>query len=333
MNIKINSNFQFSVASIQFAPDGELVISLVSGDTIRDREYQYTASLGSMCAEERKPVSLAQYAMDFAERSNIKPKTKLSYMLMVKHLEKYGDTSLDKVTTSYLQGFISHLRSIGLKNGTVRLDFQKLACVLHDAYKNELFDDRILQRVKRPKKDQCKKCFLTESEIKRLQKNPLPERHKNIHDMFLFSCMTGLRFSDLQELKWNNIRHSGKHLWVEFCQRKTGTIERLPLGTGAETLLHGLSRSGPYVFGRVSNQWANAVIRRWCRKARVRKPVTFHSGRHSFCVMLLAKGVPIYTVQRLMCHSDIGTTNVYADITGRTKAMAVRKLPSLTAVC
>ena len=54
--------------------------------------------------------------------------------------------------------------------GSVRLYFQKLACVLHDAYKNELFDGRILQRVKRPKKEQEKKCFLSETELKRLIK-------------------------------------------------------------------------------------------------------------------------------------------------------------------
>ena len=234
MDIKINSNFPFSVSAIQYTPDGGLCISLNSACTDSGREYQYTASLCGAVAEERKPVSLAQYSRDFAERSNIKPKTRLSYMLMVKHLEAYGDTDIDKVTTPYLQGFIDHLQSKGLKNGTVRLDLQKLACVLHDAYRNGLFDDRILQRVKRPKKDQVKKCFLTEAEIRKLERNPLPEHQHNIRDMFLFSCMTGLRFSDLQGLGWKDVKRIGKHLWIEFRQRKTGTMERLPLSEGAE---------------------------------------------------------------------------------------------------
>ena len=61
-----------------------------------------------------------------------------------------------------------------------------------------------------------------------------------------------------------------------------------------------------------------------------KKPVSFHSARHTFCVLLLTKDVPIYTVQQLMCHSDIGSTSVYADLLNKTKAKAVRKLPTIT---
>ena len=329
MDIEINSNFPFSVVSIRFTPGGGLCISLASDKEDNASEYRYTASLGDGNAEERTPVSLAQYATDYADGSDIKPKTRLSYRLMVKHLCEYGDTEIGKVTTAYLQGFIEHLQRHGLKPGTVRLDFQKLACVLHNAYREGLFDDRILQRVRRPRKEQSKKCFLTEAELRRLERNPLPERHRNIQDMFLFSCMTGLWFSDVQALKWSDVRRSGRHLWIEFRQRKTGTHERLPLGSAAETLLQSLPRSGTHVFGPVCNQWANAQLRKWCKKARIRKPVTFHCGRHTFCVQLLAQGVPLYTVQRLMGHTDIATTEIYADIMDRTMSKAVGKLPLL----
>ena len=57
--------------------------------------------------------------------------------------------------------------------------------------------------------------------------------------------------------------------------------------------------------------------------------MSFHSARHTFCVLLLTKEVPIYTVQQLMCHSDIGSTNVYADLLNKTKAKAVKKLPRI----
>ncbi len=136
---------------------------------------------------------------------------------------------MDNVTTNYLQGFILHLQSQGMKPGSVRLYFQKLACVLHDAYKNGLFDDRILQRVKRPKREQEKKSFLTESELKKLTSHRLSDGYNNIQSMFLFSCMTGLRYSDVQGLRWKDVKRSGKHLQLEFHQQKTDTYERLPL--------------------------------------------------------------------------------------------------------
>ena len=329
MNIKIDSDFRFSVVSIQYTATGELCISLTSDAFATDIHYQYSASLGSWQAEEKPTVSLQQYARDFSASANIKSKTKDSYRLMCNHLETYGDTTIDKVTTAYLQDYIQHLQSQDLRSGTVRLYFQKLVCVLHDAYKNGLFDDRILQRVKRPKREQEKKSFLTETELKKMTKHQLSEEYNNIQKMFLFSCLTGLRYSDVQGLRWKDVKRNGRHLQLEFHQQKTDTHERLPLCAEAETLLRGMKRCGESVFRRETNQKANTVLKRRCRKAKIKKPVPFHSARHTFCVLLLTKEVPIYTVQQLMCHSDIGTTKVYADLLSKTKSKAVKKMPTI----
>ena len=327
MDIKIDSDFQFSVVSIQYTATGELSICLSSDDFSSGAHYQYSASLGNGQAEEKPTVSLLQYAQSFAKSANIKPKTKDSYRLMCNHLEKYGDCTIDNVTTNYLQGFVSYLQEYGLKTGTIRLYFQKIACVLHDAYKNGLFDDRILQRVKRPKREQAKKSFLSEGELKRLARHRLSEKYNNIQSMFLFSCLTGLRYSDVQGLRWKDVKRNGKHLQLEFHQQKTDTHERVPLCAEAEVLLRSQKRSGDHVFREETNQNVNVVLKKWCREANIKKPVSFHSARHTFCVLLLTKDVPIFTVQQLMCHSDIGSTKVYADLLNRTKAKALKKLP------
>ncbi len=327
MNIRIESNFSFSVSSIQYAPNGELQITLISDEKQTDNRYQYTASLGSGKAEEKPSISLLQYCRDFVAAANIKPQTKSSYHLMCRHLEAYGDVPMDKISTAYLQGFIAYLQASGLQTGTARLYFQKITCVLHEAYKNGLFDDRILQRVKRLPKKQSKKCFLTETDLKKLTKHRLSDEYNNIQSMFLLSCLTGIRFGDIKALKWKDVKHNGKHFVLEFHQQKTDTYERLPLCAEAEALLRSLKHSGEYVFQGESNQHTNKVIKKWCKEANVKKPVTFHSARHTFCVLLLTKDVPIYTVQQLMCHSDIGSTKVYADLLNKTKAKAVKKMP------
>ena len=329
MNIRIDSDFNFSVSSIQYVPNGVLCITLSSGENQGGSRYSYEASLGSGQAEEKPSFSLLRYCREYVSAANIKEKTKSSYYLMFRHLEAYGDIPIDRVTTSWLQEFIPFLHSRGLQAGTVRLYFQKLTCVLHEAYRNGLFDDRILQRVKRPRREQAKKCFLSEAELKRLSRHRLPEEYSNIRSMFLFSCMTGLRFGDVKGLRWKDVKRHGKHLMLEFHQQKTDTRERLPLCAEAEALLRGRKRSGEHVFREESNQHTNEVLKRWCREANIRKPVSFHSARHTFCVLLLTKEVPIYTVQQLMCHSDIGSTNVYADLLNKTKAKAVKKLPRI----
>ena len=106
MNIKIDTNFRFSVASMQYLPSGELSITLVSDASPADAHYQYAASLGSGQAQEKPSVSLLQYARDFAAAADIKDKTKDTYRLMGIHLEAYGDRPIDRVTTAYLEGFV-----------------------------------------------------------------------------------------------------------------------------------------------------------------------------------------------------------------------------------
>lgn len=330
MNIKIESNFQFAVSSLQFLPNGEFQISLFSADKSAEKRYEYVVNLGSGAAEEKPSVSLLEYVNLYVKKSNIKNKTISTYQQMCKHLVMYGDAKIDDVTTDYIQGFITYLQACNMKPGTVRLYFQKLACVLHDAHKNELFDDRILQRVKRPKREQKKRCFLSETELKKLIKHRLSDEYQNIQTMFLFSCMTGLRYGDIQRLRWKDVKRNGKHLQLEFHQQKTDTLEKVPLCAEAEALLHSIKRSGDYVFKKETNQNTNIVLKRWCKKAKVKKSVSFHIARHTFCVLLLTKDVPIYTVQQLMCHSEIGSTKVYADLLNKTKEKAVKRLPIIT---
>ena len=87
MDIKITSNIQFSVTSIQYAPNGVLCISLSSGETTGDSRYQYSACLGDGQAEEKPTLSLLRYAREYAASANIKPKTRDTYRLMCNHLE------------------------------------------------------------------------------------------------------------------------------------------------------------------------------------------------------------------------------------------------------
>ena len=79
MNIKIESNFQFSVASIQYSATGELCISLIGCDNSAKSHYQYSASLGTGQAEEKPTISLLQYVEEYSRIANIKAKAKRSY--------------------------------------------------------------------------------------------------------------------------------------------------------------------------------------------------------------------------------------------------------------
>ena len=223
MKIIVKTNFPFNVQNIGFSSHGELIINLSSDNENPKNSYVYEAEFGESSAATRPVVTLLEQVANYVAKANIKEKTKSSYILMMKHLQNYGDCNIEDITTEYIQNFITYLEKQGLQRSTVRLYFQKLACVLNDAYKNELFDERILRRVKRPKREQSKKSFLTERELKRLFSTAMPEKYDNMKNMFLFSCSTGLRFSDVANLQWKNVKTHNKHLFLEYHQQKTNT--------------------------------------------------------------------------------------------------------------
>ena len=83
------------------------------------------------------------------------------------------------------------------------------------------------------------------------------------------------------------------------------------------------------LYPKVKNITGN-TLKKWCREVGIEKPVTFHSSRHTFAVMMLSEGVPIFTVQKLMGHANIQSTMQYADIVDKTKDEAIiLKMPSV----
>ena len=147
--------------------------------------------------------------------------------------------------------------------------------------------------------------------------------------MFLFSAACGLRYSNVANLKWNNIKKDKSHTYIEYHQQKTDTDELLPLSQTAINILKSIKRVGSNVFQKETEPTVNITLKQWCKKARIKKDISFHTARHTFCVLLLTSDVSIYTAQRLMCHSDISSTKEYADILNSTKLKAIKKLPVL----
>ena len=135
MKLTVNSNFPFRINAINYASDGNVTLTIEAEATTTESRYLYEADFGMQQAEEREPVSLVQYTSDFTASHHVKEKTKSTYQMMLNHLKNYGDIDLEHITTAYLQDIITHMESQGLGRGTVRLYFQKLACMLHHAYK------------------------------------------------------------------------------------------------------------------------------------------------------------------------------------------------------
>ena len=188
-----------------------------------------------------------------------------------------------------------------------------------------------LQKNEIPKKVLGTREYLTIDEVKQLVKidciKPV------IKQAFLFSCFSGMRFSDVKVLKWGDIQtdNEGKTL-IRYTQQKTKKNETLQISDEAVKFLpeRGKAKDKDIIFVLPYNGTANTVLRGWACAAGIKKRVTFHVGRHTNATLLLSLGVPIETVSKLLGHSDIQTTQIYAKVIDKNKRAAVSKLDGLT---
>lgn len=175
-----------------------------------------------------------------------------------------------------------------------------------------------------------RRSFLSEEELQRLIHVELRyKRQQAMRDMLLFMCFTGLRYSDLKQLKWGNIEKSQSGMVIRIeAMKKTEKPVTVPLGTNAMAWLpeRGDKTLDDFVFDLGTCGGCNAVLKNMAKRAGINKRVSFHTGRHSFATLTLAATNDIATVSRLLGHTSVATTQIYAEVLMEDKIAAVNKL-------
>ncbi len=142
--------------------------------------------------------------------------------------------------------------------------------------------------------------------------------------------MTGLRWSDIHKMVWNEVHEFDDGHRIIFNQKKTGGLQYLDLSERAYQLLEEKNEPDQRVFkGLKYSAWNNAALLQWVLKAGITKHITFHSGRHTFAVLQLTNGTDIYTLSKLLGHSELKTTQIYADIIELKRKEAMRRIPDI----
>lgn len=172
------------------------------------------------------------------------------------------------------------------------------------------------------KQEKGKHEFLTPDELKKLETVEVEEKSmRHVLDAFLFCCYTGLRFSDFCQLTPDNfIKINGKR-WLYFKSLKTEVEVRLPLHLLFEGKALAVLDRYPDVGSFASlpcNSEVNKLLRRLTSLADIRKHVTYHTARHTCATLLVHDGVAITTVQRLLGHTSVKTTQIYSEVLSST---------------
>lgn len=218
-----------------------------------------------------------------------------------------------------------------LAPGSRRQLFALLKAQLNKAVREGLLTNNPLDTMDRahiPPLSVSERSFLTVSEVKALEVHPAcPER---VRRAFLFSCFCGLRWSDVRSLRWSDVRKDGDNWLVAKKMVKTGEWIFIPINYSARAYMPKEGSSATeYVFDLPSVVAANGDIKRWARRAGISKNVSFHTARHTFATLLITQGADLYTTSKLLGHTNISTTQIYASIVDEKKWRAVRLLDKL----
>lgn len=253
------------------------------------------------------------------------------------HLERYCPSNLmvKDVDERFLKGFKRYLditaKTVGgtaLSQNTKYTYFNKIRAALTEAFNQGYLDSNIVRLVKGFDQADSKREYLTYSELQAMTEAEC--KHQILKNAFIFSCLTGLRWSDINKMIWSEVRDEDEQPRIIFRQKKTDGLEYLYISDQARQLLGKRGNQNERVFtGLKYGAHFNAEILRWCMRAGITKHITFHSARHTNAVLLLENGADIYTVSKRLGHKEIRTTEIYTKIIDVKMKEAANSIPLL----
>lgn len=246
----------------------------------------------------------------------------------------HGGMALKAVGKDFCLSFMEHLKTgyrtasgQPLKSKTVFNRQCTLITALNAAVREGVITSNPMDRLsrhERAKTNRGKREYLTIDEVKALITTPC--KREDIKHAYLFACNCGLRLGDVRKLKWGDITKDGDSWMLSVVMNKSEKPVHVPLGVQARRWLP--ERKGAdadsLVFESLPNDTnLTAHLKAWAAKAGISKTVTYHTSRHTFATMLLTLGADLYTVSKLLGHSQIKNTQIYAEIINRRKDDAV----------
>ena len=284
-----------------------------------------TLSLLKDAMKKNRPVNVTfpVFAKEYVTHSDKRESTKENLYTTITVLQEFRPgLDFKDITYTFLKDFEVYLREKGNGINTVAKHLRQLRTLVNEAInQGYIHADAYPFRKFKIKQEKGRHEFLTPDELKKLENLEVSDRKlRHVLDAFLFCCYVGLRYSDFCQLTPANfIRVNGKR-WLHFKSIKTGIELRLPLHLLFEgKALAILDRYDIAEFANLgSNSETNKVLAVITGMARIKKHVTYHTARHTCATLLIHQGVPITTVQKLLGHTSVKTTEIYSEILSST---------------
>jgi integrase len=278
------------------------------------------------------------YFQEKTEEKSDSPKNYSNWTATLIHLKRCisPNTIFDDID----EKFIKRVRTYFDKEARTKSDlplslnskysyFNKFKACLRAAFDEGYLALNYAAKIKSFEQAESQREYLTFNEVQQLANTEC--KYEVLKRAFLFSCLTGLRWSDIHNMTWSELRDEDDSSRVNFRQEKTDGVEYLYIFTQARELLGERkgNRDRVFIGLRYSAVYNNAIVL-WCNKAGISKHITFHSARHTNAVLLLENGADIYTVSKRLGHREIRTTAIYAKIVDEKMKEASNLIPELS---
>ena len=249
-----------------------------------------------------------------------------------------GKCSVADVTLDFCNGFRSYLLDASkihhqgnLSQNSAAGYWATFRAFLSIAYKEHFLMENLNDFLERIPTVETRRNYLTMDELHRLADTPC--KIGVLKRASLFSCLTGLRISDILALKWENIERyqDGGHC-IRLCTQKTDNEATLPISEEAYQLcLENLTDANDYaedalIFKGLNRIMIQRPLAAWLSEAGITKHITFHCFRHTYATLLVSEGTNIYTVSKMLTHKNVATTQIYADLVDERKRQAAETI-------
>lgn len=291
-------------------------------------------------------IKLIDYIQGVAEKKSENEVRKTVLHAVVYHLRRYdpNDTQLSRIDKDYILGFLDYLKTAKqthtkkeklLHVNTQVYYYKMLRYCLNYAVSEEPISANPMNKMKneeKPHKHRTEREYLTIDELRKLAQTPF--YNTLLKKAFLFSCFCGLRHSDIIALTWGDIEMDGEgNSRLHIIQKKTKEAISLPLSQEAIKQLPKRedAKDSDIIFKKlITLGRTNEILPKWAEQAEIKKHITFHTARHTHATMLLTLGVDLYTVSKLLGHTNIQTTQIYAKLVDESKKKAIDLIPNIT---
>lgn len=308
-------------------------ITMAAANAIKSKRIIELTSGEAGIVNHVEKVYLLDWMNTYRENQKKRGKKGIDHIKsVIRILQEYaGDRyTLDRVDLSFCQGYIDFMLTTYRYRGkliaasTRNTYYQILNGALNAAVRAKRmlrnpFNE--MDKSEKPKMPESVRSYMTIEEVRVLIATPI--QNEEVKRAYLFSCFCGLRISDIVGLKWKDVFLDNGQYRLSVAMQKTKEPIYLPLSNEALKWMpeQGNKTGNDFVFHLPTH--INVCLKPWAVKAGITKHFTFHTARHTFATMMLTLGADLYTVSKLLGHTSVKMTQVYAKIVNKKKDDAV----------